>query len=133
MLAGIADTHTAIWYLYNDARLSSRAKTFIETSVRQGDQIGLSAITFAEIVYLIEKRKIPVESLSILAAQLDNPISGLTEIPFTLSLARTLSRINPVQIPDMPDRIIAATALHYNVPVISKDHRIQLPILTTIW
>ena len=33
----------------------------------------------------------------------------------------------------MPDRIIAATALYLNLPVISRDHRIQLSDIDTIW
>jgi PIN domain nuclease of toxin-antitoxin system len=33
----------------------------------------------------------------------------------------------------MPDRIVAATALHFGVPVISRDSRILASDLTTIW
>jgi PIN domain nuclease of toxin-antitoxin system len=33
----------------------------------------------------------------------------------------------------MPDRIIAATALYLQVPIISQDHKIQATSLTTIW
>lgn len=28
-------------------------------------------------------------------------------------------------LPEMPDRIIAATALHLNLPLVTKDHKIQ--------
>ena len=34
---------------------------------------------------------------------------------------------------DMPDRIIAATALTLGVPVISRDSKIQLSSVSTIW
>jgi predicted nucleic acid-binding protein len=33
----------------------------------------------------------------------------------------------------MPDRIIAATALRLGLPLISRDHRIQLSEVSTIW
>jgi predicted nucleic acid-binding protein len=36
-------------------------------------------------------------------------------------------------VPDMPDRIIAATALHLHVPLISRDRHIQMAGITTIW
>ena len=36
-------------------------------------------------------------------------------------------------IPDMPDRIIAATALHLGVPLISRDSKIKLSKVKTIW
>ncbi len=50
MLRAVADTHTVIWYLYDDARLSEIARTTIEGTLAAGDQIGISAITLAEIV-----------------------------------------------------------------------------------
>ena len=33
----------------------------------------------------------------------------------------------------MPDRIIAATALHLGVPVISRDGKIRASTVATIW
>ena len=37
-------------------------------------------------------------------------------------------------VPEMPDRIIAATALHLNLPLVTKDHKIQaLQNIKTIW
>ncbi len=37
------------------------------------------------------------------------------------------------QVPDMPDRIIAATAAHLGVPLISRDGKIRASSVTTIW
>jgi predicted nucleic acid-binding protein len=34
---------------------------------------------------------------------------------------------------DLPDRLIAATALPLRVPVISRDRRIQASALDTVW
>jgi predicted nucleic acid-binding protein len=57
----------------------------------------------------------------------------LVEIPFDRNIALTLRQVDLSQIPDLPDRIIAATALYLNVPVISRDRRIQLSSIDTIW
>ncbi|HZS86116.1 MAG TPA: type II toxin-antitoxin system VapC family toxin [Chloroflexota bacterium] len=133
MLAGVADTHTLIWYLYADPRLSPTAKRFIEAAAADGDQIGLSSITLIEMVYLIEKGRIASESFSRLAAVLEKPGSLFIEIVPDLRVARALSRIDPMAVPDMPDRIIAATALHMQAPIISKDGKIRLSSLATIW
>ena len=57
----------------------------------------------------------------------------LVEIPFDRNIALTLRQVDRSQIPDLPDRIIAATALYLNVPVISRDRRIQLSSIDTIW
>ena len=36
-------------------------------------------------------------------------------------------------IPDTPDRTVAAMALHFEVPVISRDGRIRASDLQTVW
>ena len=57
----------------------------------------------------------------------------LVEIPIDTDIARTMTAISSTQIPDMPDRIIAATAWKLNVPLISRDSKIQLSKVQTIW
>ena len=133
MLVGVADTHTVIWYIFGNPRLSSTAKTFIDVAEANGDQIGISSITLIEMVYLIEKGRIATESFTRLATALENPDNLFAEIAPDLHIARALARVDVERVPDMPDRIVAATALHRNVPVISKDARIQLSGLPTIW
>ena len=55
----IADTHTTLWYLFSDPRLGGAASAFIDATVADGNHIGVSAISPAEMVYLIEKSRIP--------------------------------------------------------------------------
>jgi PIN domain nuclease of toxin-antitoxin system len=133
MIAAIADTHTVIWYIFSDARLGKSAKNFIDTTANNGDQIGISSITLIEMIYLIEKGRIASESFSRLANALDDSGNVFNEIPVDLKIARALSQVDAGQIPDMPDRIVAATAVQYNVPVISRDGKIKLSSVQTIW
>jgi PIN domain nuclease of toxin-antitoxin system len=57
----------------------------------------------------------------------------LAEIPINVSIVQTMTRIARDAIADMPDRIIAATALHLQVPLISRDATIQASSVETIW
>jgi PIN domain nuclease of toxin-antitoxin system len=132
MISAVADTHTVIWYLYGDPRLSSVARTWIETAATTGDQIALSSITLAEMVYLIEKGRIDA-ALSRLMAALDAADAVLVEVPFDRRVAERLFQVLRAEVPDLPDRIIAATALYQAVPVISRDHKIRTSNLNTIW
>jgi PIN domain nuclease of toxin-antitoxin system len=132
-IAAVADTHVIIWYLYNDRRLSSNARAYMETAAGQGNQIGISSVSLVEIVYLIEKGKIPVETFTVVATTLGNPNGVLIEIMLDLRIARIVSRVAALMVPDMPDRIIAATALHLGVPLISRDAKIQASNISTIW
>jgi predicted nucleic acid-binding protein len=42
-------------------------------------------------------------------------------------------KVSRTDVPDMPDRIVAATALHFGVPVISRDGRIRSSAVKTVW
>jgi PIN domain nuclease of toxin-antitoxin system len=133
MLKAIADTHAIVWYLYGDARLSPTAKAFIEDTAAHSDQVGLSAITLAEIVYLAEKGRIASETFSRLTAAIEQPDSVLVDIAFDRAVAETLARIDRASVPELPDRIIAATALCLDVPLISRDGRIKASGVPIIW
>ena len=133
MLVAVADTHAIVWYLSADQRLSARAKQFIDDAAQNDEQIAVSTITLIEMAYLIEKGRISAPQFSQRATELADPTSMFLEIPVSLKIARALTRVARVQIPDMPDRIIAATGLNYNVPIISRDRKIQHSALRTIW
>jgi PIN domain nuclease of toxin-antitoxin system len=132
MIRCIADTHALIWYLFNDPRLSTRAIEIIDTTRADGDQIGVSSISLVEIVYLIEKQRVDRSTLDLLLALLDSQ-GVLIEVNVDRDVVAALSTIPRDQVPDMPDRIIAATAVHLGVPLISRDRKIQASSVTTIW
>ena len=56
MIAGVADTHAAVWYLFGDLRLSARAKDFIDQAAADRRTIEISPISLAEVLYLVEKK-----------------------------------------------------------------------------
>ncbi len=59
--------------------------------------------------------------------------AALVEIPVDQAIAVSLSTIDRKQISDMPDRIIAATALARGVPLITADAQIRASSVPTIW
>ena len=133
MLAAVADTHTAIWYLFGSDALSEIAKQTIEEAAKDGFYVGVSALSLAEIVYLSEKQRISSETLRRLTDTLANPEAVLTEIPLDSQIVKSLQDIPRVDIPDLPDRVIAATGLYFDVPVITRDAKIQAADVKTIW
>ena len=133
MIAGIADTHTAIWYLFSDERLGRGASAFIDATIANGDHIGVSAISFAEMVYLIEKARIPPTALDDPLVAIADPKNVLQQVTLDDEIAVNMRRIPREDIPDLPDRIIAATAQFYGVPVLSRDGRIRAANIKTVW
>ncbi len=64
---------------------------------------------------------------------LHDPDHVLQEAPVTAEIIDTMLTIPRVDIPDMPDRIVAATAVYFGVPVISRDGRIRTSGVRTVW
>jgi PIN domain nuclease of toxin-antitoxin system len=133
MLRAVADTHAVIWYLYDDPRLSQSARALIEEARATRDQVGISAITLAEMVYLSEKGRIAREALDRVFIALGVSGSVIRELPVDRPVVAAMLSIDRDAVPDLPDRIIAATARLYGLPVISRDHQIQLSCVETVW
>lgn len=133
MIRAVADTHAIIWYLFDIPHLSARASSIFSEAEETGDQIAVSSISFVEIVYLVEKERIPAATFERLADELQRANAVLVEISLYLPISQAMASVERASIPDMPDRIIAATALHLGVPLISRDWRIQLSEVETVW
>jgi PIN domain nuclease of toxin-antitoxin system len=133
MIAGVADTHAALWYLFADPRLSASAKSAFDEAASSRRKIVLSVISLAEVVYLVEKARLPASAYADLQKALRDPDHVLQEAPVTSEIIDAMLDVPRVDIPDMPDRIVAATAVYFGVPAISRDGRIRATRLKTVW
>ena len=122
--SAVVDIHTTIWYLNADARLSGRAKRFIDEAGRRGMPVLISSISLVEVVYLCEKGRITLDSLARLEEALRLQDSALRVADLTMAIALAVGRVIRDEVPDA-DRIIAGTALFFGVPVISRDRKIK--------
>ena len=129
----VADTHAALWHIFDNPKLSRRAAAFFDEAAAGGNKIVVSSISLVEIVYLVEKRRLPETAYSGLREILGDPDEDLMEVPVTGEISDAMHLIPRADVPDMPDRIIAATALHLGVPVLSRDRQIHSANLQTIW
>jgi PIN domain nuclease of toxin-antitoxin system len=133
VIAGVADTHAALWYLLKNPRLSVTARQFMDNAADAGFDIVLSPISLAEIVYLVEKNRLPASAYADLKTALADPEYVIEEAPFNGEVVEAMLKVSRADVPDMPDRIVAATGIHLGVPVISRDGRIRSSSVNTIW
>ncbi|MTV38854.1 type II toxin-antitoxin system VapC family toxin [Duganella radicis] len=129
----LLDTHTLIWWFDNDPRLSVAAKRVIETELQTG-LIGISSFSCWEVALLVSRRKIRLSDeirawLGALEAL--NPVRF---IPVDNNIAVT-SIYLPLGLNNDPaDRIIVATAMQLNIPIVTTDAQIRAyPHVQTIW
>jgi hypothetical protein len=82
---------------------------------------------------LIEKTRLPANVYADLKAAIDDPDHVFKEAPLTTDIVDVMRQVGRVDVPDMPDRIVAATGLYLGAPVISRDGRIGASNVKTIW
>ena len=132
MNALVADTHAAVWYDAGDLNLSA-ALAAMDDAIQGGRRIVIASISLVEVAYLERRGRVPAGTYADLGTALDDPEFGLVLAPWERSICDALRNVPPEQVPDMPDRIIAATALHLGLPLISRDRKIQASAIQTIW
>jgi PIN domain nuclease of toxin-antitoxin system len=102
----ILDTHTLIWYLESNSRLSVRAKAIVDDS---SNQLVLPLIALAEAAFLVERGRTALASVPDLLSDVRaDPCVEVYPLPWDV-FQHTLAATS---IPEMHDRLIVATALH---------------------
>lgn len=125
----VADTHAIIWYLYLPHRLSRFATDALDNS----RIIHVSAISLVEIAYLIDKGRFDLAVLDEVIDIIKDPGTGIVLAPISLEVSRAVRLVPYRLVPDMPDRIITATALHLGFPLVTADSQIHSSGIAVIW
>lgn len=129
----VTDTHALIWYLENDPRLGTAASQIYDECDRGQAIVYVPTMCLVEIVFLQEKNRIPAHLKAAFESKLQSGASGLVVADMTAGVVDAMATISRTDVPEMPDRIIAATALHLGIPLMSRDHKIRSSSVTTLW
>lgn len=133
MTSLVLDTHAVIWYLLRSPRLPARVLARIQETLAAGGWVYISAVSVLDLVYLIEKSRVSRAALDRLLAVLADPASGIVAAPFDVPVALAARRHSVSTIRDMPDRIIAATTAHLNLPLATCNRLISASGLDVLW
>ena len=102
-------------------------------TIAGGDPVLVPAICIVELIYLVEKGRIPRADWERRQAALDASDAAYQVVPLDDAVAGAVSLVARDSVPDMPDRIIAATALHLSLPLVSRDRHIRMAGIETVW
>ncbi|RWX78749.1 type II toxin-antitoxin system VapC family toxin [Neorhizobium lilium] len=118
----LIDTHVLIWVMSRDIKLGSKARHSLDTS--GVGEVLVSAITPWEIALLDRKGRLPLgrEVGQWLEDALGHPRIRLVPLEPAISVEST--RLPGEFHSDPADRIIAATARHLGIPLLTADRAI---------
>lgn len=124
----VADAHTLAWFIAQSPRLSKSAVEALRKAERAEVEVLVPTIVLAELLYISERKKVPVS----LAEILKRIGSGgsFRVVPFDFSVFEKMRRLPKTL--EIHDRIIVATAEAYAAKVISKDEQIK-KVVATVW
>lgn len=128
----VLDTHIWIWWVQGDRQLLSR-KHEEEIERNKATGLGLSAISCLEVARLAEGGRIslPCDVSEWITEALGYP--GVILLPLSPQISVASVRLPGKFHKDPADRIIVATARHYNCPLVTVDWNIlQYEHVTTI-
>lgn len=125
----LLDTHAVLWALCDDLRLGPKAKKICREATP--DDLTISDMTLLEIALLADRGRISLAGpLPTLLGEVASVFRVLSINPSIAvkAMALTLDQADPF------DRIIAATAWHHNLVLLTRDRRLAAcPEIKTRW
>jgi PIN domain nuclease of toxin-antitoxin system len=122
--AVLLDTHIALWLDSGDERLRPTTRDLIDVRWRNGATVLISAVSAWEIALLVDAGRIdldcPVEAW--IDRFVDRP--GIETIPLSSRAASRAYRLHELEHRDPADRLLIATAIEQDCPLITYDSRI---------
>ena len=128
----LLDTHVVIWLGQDYEHISSRARATIQDARKKERGLAVSCITLLEIARLAARGRIG------LAPDAETVLREIEDrfivLPITRNIALQAFEL-PGEYPSDPvDRVLGATALVENVPLVTADRQIRKSrAVPTIW
>jgi PIN domain nuclease of toxin-antitoxin system len=124
----LLDTHSLIWFLNGDEKLSDKAKSVIEDS-SNSKIVSIASIWEIAIKISLDKFRFPKGFKHFLDMVEDN---GFEILPITFEHALELSTLEFIH-RDPFDRLLIAQCKSDNLVIVTKDDNIKRYNIKTIW
>ena len=116
----VTDTHSLVWYFNDSPRLSDEALKTFENTIENGSII-VPTVVLAEIMYIAKKGRIEM-TFSETVEKIEE-MENFEIAPLDMDILKIADKIGYEL--EMHDKLIAATAMFFGVPIITKDQMIK--------
>ncbi len=132
----IADSHAILWFVTAPHLLSNRARESL-LEAEQSDGIAVSGASLFDLWYATQKSgvtRVGTDQFQTVVSVIENIDAGVVVLPVSERTAAHVDFASRNDMPDPWDRMIVATALEHELPLVTADKRIiDLGVVTTIW
>jgi len=126
----VADTHALLWWFTDSPKISFKASEIFEKCEKGNGVIFIPSIVIAESMSIFEKKRIAFNFKNLFKRIHDSENFILIALDYPI----LQKMVNLIEIPELHDKIIVATAKYLNLPLITKDESLQeLSCVKTIW
>ncbi len=129
----VVDTHALIWFQEGNSRLGKNARAILSDPA---SELVIPIIVLAEAVYVIEKGRTKIPSVAEMMSDVVDD-ARIEIYPLTLEILQQSQLA--LNVPEMHDRLIVATALHLQnlgcrIGLLTKDPEIvDAALVPTVW
>ena len=128
----LLDTHVVIWLAFEESRISAKARAAIHEARRSVRGLAISGFTLFELSQLFRKKQFQLTIKP--EAFLFDVERRFVVLPITASIALQAFELPASYPKDPADRIIGATSLVEDIPLMTADGEIRKSrAVPTIW
>jgi PIN domain nuclease of toxin-antitoxin system len=130
----VIDTHVLVWWVNGADELSNAASRAIENTLKQGNEVIVSAISAWEIAMLVVKNRLILKMDVADWLHAVTQVDGIRLVPVDYAIGMQAPLLPGVFHKDPADRMIVATARKLAAPLITADEKIRDYVhVQTIW
>jgi PIN domain nuclease of toxin-antitoxin system len=119
----VADTHALLWMLRGTLRERSPSGADAIEEALDANALHVSVGSFLDLRYLVDSGRLSEQLLDDARSIVDG--DAFIVVPLELRVLDKMATVPREKVPDPFDRIIAATALMLDLPLVSADEDIQ--------
>lgn len=128
----VVDTQCLLWYIARDRRLPKTIKQAFDAARDGQAQILVPSIVLVEALFLMQRQRMAGNVVAELLSLPETPDGSIQVIPLDMAVVRAVQAFGPAAVPELADRIIAASAYATGLPLMTVDSEIINSGLVTV-
>ncbi|MEI2688599.1 MAG: PIN domain-containing protein [Anaerolineae bacterium] len=120
----VTDTQCLLWYLADDRRLPRPANRAFRSADDGTAQILVPSIALVEAIFLAQRKRVSDALLKRVLDLREDPDVSITVVALDMAVVRAVNDFGSAAVPELADRVIAATARALGLPLLTVDHEI---------